>query len=360
MIQLSVQEIVAQASCFVGKNTLVYPSQKGVCLVTKVVAPEGPIYIKRRGIKDSTPWKDVKEIPISSTMIWRYVNALKSGVPTNIDRVLGASYNTRSALEAIVAHLPNFFICYPSRITEIGSQKITFEKGHKYIIWRPEQSHPFGQTETDASVNGFINESAVSDIYFDAQNVERDVPKKDGILDPSIRRMHSQMQVLLSQTANWMNLRSWIAIEDHGIVTGGKSILSYPYIVKDLSIENGIKGNPDAIDVAKHIDCIWFNGGMPFVFEVEHSTGVTSGLCRMNKLRERANMDTDYVIVAPDADRQMVLQKANSSQFEEMRLWYLPYSNLIEMSDFASKHTFRGSSRTRGSFAKMFMEEISV
>ncbi|MBQ4614815.1 MAG: DNA cytosine methyltransferase [Akkermansia sp.] len=122
----------------------------------------------------------------------------------------------------------------------------------------------------------------------------------------------------------------------------------------------GIKGSPDAIDVAKHIDCIWFNGGMPFVFEVEHSTGVTSGLCRMNKLRERSHIDTDYVIVAPDADRQMVLQKANSTQFEDMRLWYMPYSHLIEMSDFAAKHPYRGNSRARGSFAKMFMEEINA
>lgn len=360
MSQLSVQEIVAQASCFVDRDTLVYPSQKGVFIVTRVVAPEGPIYIKRRGIKESIPWKDVREVSISSTMIWRYVNALKSGSPINIDRVLGASYNTRSALEAIVAHLPNFFICHPSRITEIGSQKITFEKGHKYIIWRPENTHAFGSLETDTSVNGFINESAVSDIYFDAQNTESYTQKQDKILDPSIRRIHSQMQVLLSQTANWMNLRSWIAIEDHGIITGGKNILSYPYIVKNLSEENSIKGSPDAIDVAKHIDCIWFNGGMPFVFEVEHSTGVTSGLCRMNKLREHSHMDTDYVIVAPDADRQMVLQKANSTQFEDMRLWYMPYSNLIEMSDFATKHTYRGNSRARGSFAKMFMEEINT
>lgn len=359
MNQLSVHEIVAQASCFVGNHALVYPSQKGVFIVTRVVSPEGPIYIKRRGIRASTPWKEVKEVSISSTMIWRYVNALKSGAPTNIDRVLGASYNTRSALEAIVAHLPNFFICYPSRITEIGSQEIIFEKGHKYIIWDPEKSHAFGVQAIDTSVNGFINESAISDIYFDAQNVEGDTQAKDKILDPSIRRMHSQMQVLLSQTANWMNLRSWIAVEDHGIITGGKNILAYPYIVKDLSNEISIKSSPDAIDVAKHIDCIWFNGGMPFVFEVEHSTGVTSGLCRMNKLRERSHMDTDYVIVAPDADRQMVLQKANSSQFEDMRLWYMPYSNLIEMSDFATKHKYRGNSRARGSFAKMFMEEIN-
>lgn len=282
------------------------------------------------------------------------------GYPTNIDRVLGASYNTRSTLEAIVAHLPQFFICRPSRITEIGSQEIIFEKGHKYLIWNPNKTHKLGCIEEDLSVRGFINESASSDIYFDAQYTETESQRKDRILDPSIQRMHSQMQVLLSQTAHWMNLRSWIAIEDHGIITGGKNILAYPYIIKDLATENGIKGSPEAIDVAKHIDCIWFNGGMPFVFEVEHSTGVTSGLCRMNKLRERSHMDTDYVIVAPDADRQMVFQKANSTQFEDMRLWYLPYSHLIEMSDFAAKHTYRGNSRARGSFAKMLMEEINA
>lgn len=80
MIRLTADLIVAQAKQFIGKQEIVYPSGKSVCIVTRVSGKEGPIYVKRQSIKHDKSWNDIEEVPVSSSMIWRYVNALNSGV----------------------------------------------------------------------------------------------------------------------------------------------------------------------------------------------------------------------------------------------------------------------------------------
>lgn len=354
---LSVRELIAQISFLIGEP-IVYPTRKTVLKIVRVDKPEGGILIKRKDTKSGKPWDAIKEENISSNMIWRYVNALNTGIPTHVDRVLGASYNTRSALEAIIACCPAFFMCKPKRVTSIGSKNIIYENSHKYLIWQPERvGHPLGEIcWTD--VDGFITEVPSMDFYFDAKSVETEIVCENSPELPEVKRIHSQMQVLLSETANWMSMRSWVAVEDHGIQTGGKKLLSNPYMVQDLNSEKVINNYPDAIRVARHIDCIWFNGGMPFVFEVEHTTGVTSGLARMQRLRlEAEHTKTDYVIVAPDDDRQLVLQKSSGEQYSDLDLWYMPYSGLMEMYSFTKKHSFR-CHRQKSDFAKMFMEKV--
>lgn len=359
MNKLSVQELVVQFKTLINQGARAYPSGESVFIVVRVDGPEGPVYVKRKRRSDHTPWKNIAEVSISTSMLWRVVNALQTGVPVQIDRVVGASYNSRSVLEAMIACCSNFFMCRPARINFIGSQTMVAENSHKYLIWKPDESHPIGKI-TWMEVAGFITEVPSKDIFFDAQNTPgaNDTDEKRQMSD-EVRRIHSQMQVLLSQTADWMSMRSWVAVEDHGIVTGGKNILSYPYMVKDLADERVISNYPEAIDVAKHIDCIWFNGGMPFVFEVEHTTGVTSGLTRMQRLHERAaHSATDYVVVAPDDDRGKVLEKADSDQYDGLSLWYMPYSALIELNEFSKKHCYRCGHRGRGEFTKMFMEQV--
>ena len=44
--------------------------------------------------------------------IRRVSNAINPGEPFNIDRILGASYNTRSVLETLIALTPEFYYCY--------------------------------------------------------------------------------------------------------------------------------------------------------------------------------------------------------------------------------------------------------
>lgn len=72
--------------------------------VIDVVQPEGPIAIERKIIKREEV--AIKRQTISIKMLWRVANAIREGLPISIDRVLGASYNTRSALEALLAHTP--------------------------------------------------------------------------------------------------------------------------------------------------------------------------------------------------------------------------------------------------------------
>lgn len=82
-------------------------------VISDVVYPEGPIKIKRY---DPSKGKGVDEASvqsISTKMLWRVANAFVPNSPIQIDRVLGASFNTRSALEALLAHTSEFYYCYP-------------------------------------------------------------------------------------------------------------------------------------------------------------------------------------------------------------------------------------------------------
>lgn len=356
---ISLKELILQIDTLKGK-TLIYPSGNGMCQIVSVTKPEGPISIRRKTPHDSTPWNKKEIISISTNMLWRYVNALNSELPVHVDKTLGASYNSRSALEAIIAHLPNFFMCMPKRITQIGSRNIVFNRSHKYIIYKPNLSHNLGETSS-LDIDLYVTEIPSSDSFFDAVDTLNNYNKNQDAranLDPEIRRLHSQMQVLLSQTANWLKMRSWIAIEDHGINTAGKNILEYPYMIKDLHTENVLNNFPDAMNVAKHIDCAWFNGGMPFMFEVEHTTGVTSGLDRMLKFKNAApHINTEFVIVAPDDDRHLVMERSEPKQYEDMKLWYMRYSSLIELKHFADTHRYLMGDK-RENFVKMFMEQI--
>lgn len=102
---LTPSSLLLQMKKLVGKP-LTYPSGKGECMIINIQLPEGPIVFKRRS--DSTQWALLKEEHISSAMVWRVVNALNTKIPIQIDRVLGASYNSRSVLETLIACCPNF------------------------------------------------------------------------------------------------------------------------------------------------------------------------------------------------------------------------------------------------------------
>lgn len=349
---LTPSSLLLQIKKLVGKP-LTYPSGKGECMIVRIQPPEGPIVFKRR--KDSTPWARLKEEYISSSMIWRVVNALNTKIPIQIDRVLGASYNSRTVLETLIAYCPNFFICYPNRYAVIAGQ-VQINKGHKHILWKPDEAHQELYPAT-LEIKGYITEVPSVEIYCDAINVTAAEEKTVSTIDPDIPRMHSQMQVALCEGANWLNMRPWIAVEDHGIQYKGKNILQFPYVVNDLRTERVISNYPEAIKVAKHVDCLWFNGGMPYAFEVEHSTGVTSGLTRMNALRTQMEFSrTDYVIVANDDARSEVLKKAADPQFDCMDLWYMPYSAVSELHAFTLRHPNRGVNRD---FMKSFMERLN-
>ena len=327
----------------------VNPTTHGEIKIENIYMPEGPILIRRRRIGE--PWGKVENI--SAQMLWRIANALNSGLPINVDRVLGGSYNTRSVLEALLAYTPEIFTCTPGRQEMIGGQ-VSIKRGYKHIIWKPESPHKTGIIVTiNLGENCIINEVPSIDTMYDVVPA----PQNNGI-DIDLQRRHSQIQVALSVIASSMNMRSWLAVEDHGIKFNGKIITEYPFIVKDLNKENAIALFPKAINVGKHIDCMFFNGGIPFAFEVEHTTGVTSGLSRMLEFKNAAEyLNTQYVIVAPDADREDVMKKISKEQFEDLNALYFPYSQVEELYSFFLRHPGRVQG-IKKDFLLTFMEKV--
>ena len=79
------------------------PTNNGKIKIVSVNLPEGPISIERIGNNKNT------SSSISVNMIWRLANAFQENIPINVDRLFGASYNTRSVLEALIAHTPDFY-----------------------------------------------------------------------------------------------------------------------------------------------------------------------------------------------------------------------------------------------------------
>ena len=301
----------------------------GEIQLVSVTRPEGPITIRRR--KVGGQWGKLETM--SSQMLWRVANALSTGMPINVDRVLGGSYNTRSVLEALLANTSEIYTCMPGRLENIGGV-ISVKRGHKHILFDPVNLHQPGMVVArDLGENCVISETPTAENMYDVAP-----PPDNGGLPPEIARRHSQMQVALAEVGRALDMRTWVAVEDHGIVHDGRNILQFPFIVKSLESERVISNFPEAMKVGQHIDCLQFNGGLPFAFEVEHTTGVTSGLTRMLHFHEKApHLSTKFVVVAPDEDRGLVMERANHPQYNEISPWYLPYSNVEELYSFSKK-----------------------
>ena len=211
---------------------------------------------------------------------------------------------------------------------------MTIKRGHKHILFDLEHPHPFGVVVArELGENCVISETPTSETMYDvAPTLAR------GDLPPEIARRHSQIQVALAEIGRALALRTWLAVEDHGIVHDGRSIMDFPFVVQSLESERAISNYPEAVSVGKHIDCLQFNGGLPFAFEVEHTTGVTSGLERMLSFHSQApHLATNFVVVAPDEDRNLVMERSNRWQYREINPWYLPYSAVEELYAFSRK-----------------------
>ncbi|SDY12020.1 type II restriction enzyme [Allochromatium warmingii] len=304
------------------------PRNIGKIKITSVTLPEGPIIIKR-----ST--KNVNE-SISVNMIWRLANAMEEGVPINVDRVFGGSYNTRSVLESLVAHTPEFYWCQPGRI-ELNNSTREIKKGHKHLIWLPNTRHQnavLSKFETDIVISEIPTTSAV----YDALHIPSVLSQ--AIDDIDVQRRHLQIQIALAVIGNQLGFRTWIARNDQGITYGDKKVGEISGVVADLEREKLITVVDGAVKAAMHIDCIWFRNGkfLPAVIEVEHSTGVTSGLTRMKGLYDQLPpFPTRWVIVAPDEDRNKVITEANKPQFKDLNTMFFPYSAVDELYALCQK-----------------------
>jgi type II restriction enzyme len=206
------------------------PRTRGKIVVHAITEPEGPIYIKRYSPAGGETLAGATPEPISPEMIWRIANALRPGVPINFDRVLGGSYNTRSVFEALLAHSPQFYFCYPGRIELVGSRS-TVKRGHKHLVWLPENPHIAGilaKTTTDI----VISEIPTSEVVYEALVLPESQPEVG--LDIEIARRHAQIQVALVEIGQQLGFKTWVAQNDRGIRYRDRTVAEMDTVIARL------------------------------------------------------------------------------------------------------------------------------
>ncbi|MFN5940282.1 MAG: hypothetical protein ACK44C_07950 [Polaromonas sp.] len=153
-------------------------------------------------------------------------------------------------------------------------------------------------------------------------------------MDLDVARRHLQVQVALILIGQQLGYRTWVARNDKGFKYGDRKIGELDGVVVRLDDEKLLMAYSEAVQAALQIDCIWFRNShfMPAVIEIEHSTGVTSGLTRMKNLQSHApHILTRWVIAAPDEDREKVLREANKPDFQSLNVQFFPYSAVDEL-----------------------------
>lgn len=333
------------------------PATKGIIHVEDVVLPAGPIHIKRWTPSKGETQTGAKVESISSEMIWRVANAINEGDPINLDRILGASYNTRSVLETLIALTPEFYYCYPGRIKDIDGHS-SIEHGHKHLVWLPNEPHTNGSLHEKQMENMAISEIPLQSVTYD--NLILPANMSDGLEDIDVIRRHTQIQIALYLIGLQLGYRTWIAQNDKGIIYKDRPLVEQEGIIPALGNENIIAAFPEAEHSARFIDCIWFQNHrfMPAVMEVEHTTGVTSGLTRMKGLHDAMPaFNTRYVIVAPDDDRDKVVEEANRTQFRCLDARYFAYSAVEELYYICTHRHLHGVNQE---FLDCYMEKVCV
>lgn len=334
------------------------PRTPGLIHIENVLLPAGPIQIRRWNPNKGETKAKAKKESISSEMIWRVANAISQGDPFNIDRILGASYNTRSVLETLIALTPEFYYCYPGRIKDIDGRS-SIEHGHKHIIWLPDTPHKQGVLTQKDVPNMAVSEIPMQSVTYD-NLILPDNMVVGGDMNIEVIRRHTQIQIALYLIGLQLGYRTWIAQNDKGIIYQDKPLLEQPGIVPALRDENIISAFPGAEPSAKFIDCIWFQNHrfMPAVMEVEHTTGITSGLTRMKGLQDAMPaFNTRYVIVAPDDDREKVVDEVNRPQFVCLDARYFSYSSVEELYYICTHRNLHGVTQE---FLDCYMEKVCI
>ncbi|MCP5537443.1 MAG: restriction endonuclease [Akkermansiaceae bacterium] len=329
------------------------PATKTRVKIVRFDGTEGPVIVERYNpASGGTPIK-AKKASMSANMLWRVAQNIQEGVPLNFDRVLGASYNMRSTLEALLAHTPEYYMCYPGRI-EVNASSSQVKQGHKHLIWMPNEPHPVGELHT-TEVEMVISEiPSVVNIY-DAIDIPSTLVAGHQI-DIQTKRRHIQIQLALVAIGEQLGFRTYVAKNDQGVIYDGKRIGELPGVIADLGDEKIVSAHADAIQEGRLIDCVWFKNGrlMPAVLEVEHSTGITSGLTRMKNFHSfLPPFPTRWTIVAPDEDRNKVIEKCNKPQFKGLKARYFPYSAVEELYSLCMRRKIKGVDDT---FLDCFME----
>jgi type II restriction enzyme len=327
-----------------------YISGMNTIQITQVRRPEGPITFTRTTRSGAAAKGNISASQLARIAI---ICQSKPNYPIHIDRVFSAGGNSRSALETLLAYTPHFFMCNPERI-DVYSGEV--KRDQKHIMWCPDESHPLGQIAyKDYSRTITEQETSIEfgDIQFPA------VQPGDEFDSIDARRTHVQMQVALIAIGNALKLKTWIAKNDHAVTVGNTKLVDLPGVIRSLD-EIRLFFDDEIKQAAALIDCIWFTQDgrdVPAVIEIEHSTGVTSGMTRMLKFRRTfPAIQPVFTIVAPNTLRAKVIGEVQQPIYADLKARYMPYSNVREIYGLLQRYSLSGIVDYR--FITAFMEQI--
>lgn len=332
-------------------------STQTVVAIDSIDSPAGPITIRRWNPGKEETYEQAKPQSISKQMLTRVANAIEKGMPVNMDRLLGASYNTRSALEALLCHTPPFYYCYPGRI-DFSTGKAKIKDGHKHIVYLPNTPHAAGELEETKLENMAINEVPAKNVVYNALELPSTIPA--GKISTTEERIHLQMQMAIYEIGNALGVNTYIAQNDQGCKYKGKLLSEQEGIITNLK-EVPIIGPIDgAVKAGKMIDAIWITSrSIPAVFEVENSTGVTPGLTRMLNFHDCLPLyqDMRYIIVAPENTRSKVINEVNKPEFASLQAYFMPYDSVSELLGLCQERTLKGITVA---FLETFLDTVII
>ena len=338
------------------------PHNSGLIRIVNVDLPDGPIRIKRWNPESNDPKKNnemaAKEESISREMLWTAANAFTKESPVNMDRIFAGSYNLRSVLEALIANTPEFYYCYPKRIITMANGNSQQKNGQKHLMWVPENPHELGKL-VEIPTDIAISDLPIMSVQYDSIGIPDYVLDQFRGLSIEVVRRHTQIQIALYLIGLQLGYSTWIAQNDKGIKYQGYALSEHEGVLNSLSDKRMISAFDGAANAGALIDCIWFKNNhlMPAVMEVEHTTGVTSGLDRMQKFHDKIPaIMTRYVIVAPDEARDEVFRKGKSEMFSNLNPRYFSYSAVEELYGLCTKRHLRNIGE---GFLDCYMEPIN-
>jgi len=124
---------------------------------------------------------------------------------------------------------------------------------------------------------------------------------------------HEEIQWLLLNLGSQMGLDVWVARNDRGKSYQGMSFEAIPRLRQSLPTQFDDATNK----TIELIDVLWLKGNaIVAAFEIEHSTGVYSGLLRLSDLISmQPNLNIRLYIVAPDEREEKVFREVNRPTF---------------------------------------------
>lgn len=353
MPDLKVSDLVNLISQLGTTEIYNYYSDKTKLRIIEIVRPEGPIKIKRWDSRESESTAKQASISTHQLATVASVFSRKPNHPVQLDRVFSAGGNSRSALETLLACTSNFFICYPQKTNPYTGET---DNKLKHIMWCPDDSHTLGVIKTK-DYKLVISEFELGVDLGEIQIAHSMLGDEFNSIEA--KKTHTQMQVALIKIGKALNFRTWIAKNDHNIPVENKSLGKLEGVISTLDAVS-ILYDVESKKAASLIDCIWFSTDfkyIPAVIEIEHSTGVTSGLTRMLKFRHAIpSVAMSFTIVASNNLRAKVVSEANSQAFRVLKTRFMPYSTVRELYGLIQRYEL--TNVVERTFIEPFMEKV--